>query len=180
MNRARRARVIWSHEVMEPTSREWNQALSLSLKEKGNRWSLEASWFSFRVPLSLRKVEIWRFESSVGDPENWFCCTKLSSAGLISMLSSSTIGYTIIASGSSVEGVAYSLRVLSAIAVLFRASLFLLCRNLSISGTNSPRLLDLCIKGQEPKKLTVTIERKEKNKIEKKNRKKVKRKRKEF
>jgi len=36
-----------------------------------------------------------------------------------------------------------------------------------ISGTNSPRLLDLRIKGQEPKKLTVTIERKEKKKREK-------------
>jgi len=56
------------------------------------------------------------------------------------------------------------LRVRSAIAVLFRASLFLSSRN----------LLDLRIKGQEPKKLTVTIERKEKKKREKKNRKKVK------
>jgi len=81
-------------------------------------------------------------------------------------LSSSTVGYTIIAYGHSVGGVAYSLRVRSAIAVLFRASLFLLCRNLSISGTNAPRLLDLRIKGKEPKKLTVTIERKER-KIEK-------------
>jgi len=163
-NRERNDRLIWCHEVMEPTSREWNQALALSLKEKGKRWSLMASWFSFKVPLSLRKVEICKFGSSVGDPENWFCCTKLSSASLISKLSSSTVGYTIIACGSSIEGVAYSLRVRSAIVVLFRAFLLLLCINLSIWGTNSPRLLDLCIKEQEPKKLTVTIERKEKRK----------------
>jgi len=61
--------------------------------------------------------------------------------------------------GSSVEGVAYSLRVRSAIAILLRATLFLLCRNLSISGTNSPRLLDLRIKEQEPKKLMVKREK---------------------
>jgi len=73
----------------------------------------------------------------------------------------STVGYTIIACGSSVDGVAYSLRVRSAIAVLFRATLFLLCRNLSISGTNSPRLLDLRIKEQEPKKLMVKKRREE-------------------
>jgi len=71
----------------------------------------------------------------------------------------STIGYTIIAYGSSVEGVAYSLRVRSTIAVLFCASLFLLCKNLSISGTYSPRLLDLCIKEQEPKELMVKREK---------------------
>ena len=64
-----------------------------------------------------------------------------------------------IACGSSVEGVAYSLRVRSAIAILFRATLFLLCRNLSISGTNSPRLLDLRIKEQAPKELMVKRER---------------------
>jgi len=145
-NQARKARLIWSHEVMEPTSREWNQVLALSLKEKGKRGSLTASWFSFRVALSLKKVEISRFGSSVGDPENWFCCTKLSSAGLIWKLSSSIVGYTIIAYGSSVEGVAYSLRVGSAIEVLFRASFFFLCKNLSISGINSPRLLLLRIK----------------------------------
>jgi len=28
----------------------------------------------------------------MGDPENWFCCTKLTSEGLISKLSSSTVG----------------------------------------------------------------------------------------
>jgi len=28
-NRARNARLICSHELMEPTSREWNQALAL-------------------------------------------------------------------------------------------------------------------------------------------------------
>jgi len=60
--------------------------------------------------------------------------------------------------------------VRSAITILFCASLFLLCKNLSISGTNSPRLLDLCIKEQEPKELTVKIEKevveeKEKRKI---------------
>jgi len=91
----------------------------------------------------------------VGDPENGFCCTKLSSAGLMLKLLPSTVGYTIIAYGSSVEGVAYSLRVHSAIAILFFASLFLLCKYLSISGTNSPRLLVLRIKEQEHKKLTV-------------------------
>jgi len=109
-------------------------------------------------------MQVWILS---GDLENWFCCTKLSNAGLISKLSSSTVGYTIIACGSSVEGVAYSLGVCLAIAVLFRASLFLLCRKISISGTNSPRLLDLHIKEQEPKKLTVTIEIKEKKKREK-------------
>jgi len=144
---------------MEPTSNEWNQALALSLKEKGKRCSLMASWFAFKVPLSLKKVEICRFRSSAGDLENWFCCTKLSSACLISKLLPSTIGYTIIAYGSSVEGVAYSLRVRSTIAVLFCASLFLLCKNLSISGTYSPRLLDLCIKEQEPKELMVKREK---------------------
>jgi len=71
--------------------------------------------------------------------------------------------------------------VRSSIAILFHASLLLLCINLSISGTNSPRLLDLRINKQEPKKLTVTIERKEKKKREKKRKKKKgKRKRKEF
>jgi len=49
--------------------------------------------------------------------------------------------------------------VRSAIAILFRATLFLLCRNLSISGTNSPRLLDFRIKEQEPKELTVKREK---------------------
>jgi len=39
---------------------------------------------------------------------------------------------------------------------------------------NSTRLLDFRIKGQEPKKLTVTIERNEKKKKRKKYRKKVK------
>jgi hypothetical protein len=131
---------------MEPNSNEWNQALALYLKEKGKRCSLTASWFAFKVPLSLMKVEICRFGSSMGDPENWFCCTKLSSVGLISKLLPSTVGYTIIAYGSSVEGVAYSLRVCSAIAILFCASRFLLCKNLSISGTNSPTLLLLRIK----------------------------------
>jgi len=88
---------------MEPTSNEWNQALALSLKEKGKRCSLTASWFAFKVPLSLKKVEICRFGSSAGDPENWFCCTKLSSAGLILKLLPSTVGYTIIACGSTEE-----------------------------------------------------------------------------
>jgi len=55
---------------MEPTSNEWNQALALSLKEKGKRCSLTTSWFAFKVPLSLKKVEICRFGSSTGDPEN--------------------------------------------------------------------------------------------------------------
>jgi len=146
-NRVRNACLIWSHEVIEPTSNEWNQALALSLKEKGKRCSLTASWFAFKVPPSLKKVEICRFGSSVGDPENWFCCTKLRSAGLISKLLPSTVGYTIIVCGYSVEGVAYSLRVCSAaITLLICASLFLLCKNLSISGTNSPRLLLLRIK----------------------------------
>jgi len=59
--------------------------------------------------------------------------------------------------------------VRSAIAILFHASLFILCKNLSISGTNSPRILDLCIKEQEPKDLTVkrekeVVEEKEKEK----------------
>jgi len=59
--------------------------------------------------------------------------------------------------------------VRSAIAIFFCASLFLLCKNLSISGTNSPRLLDLYIKEQEPKELTVkrekeVVEEKEKEK----------------
>jgi len=36
-NRAMNARLIWSHEKMEPTSREWNQALALYLKEKGKK-----------------------------------------------------------------------------------------------------------------------------------------------
>ena len=90
------------HEVIEPTCNEWNHALALSLKEKGKRYSLTASWFGFKVPLSLKKVEICRFGSSVGDPENWFCCTKLRSVGFISKLLPSTVGYTVIACGSSV------------------------------------------------------------------------------
>jgi len=55
---------------MEPTSNEWNQALALSLKEKGKRCNLTASWFAFKVPLSLKKVEICKFGSSAGHPEN--------------------------------------------------------------------------------------------------------------
>ena len=51
------------------------------------------------------------------------------------------------------------MRVRSAIAILFRATLFLLCRNLSISGTKSPRLSDLRIKELEPKKLMVKREK---------------------
>jgi len=98
---------------MEPTSKEWNKVPALSFREKGKRCSLVASWFTLWVTLSLRKVEICRFGSSVGDPENWFLCTKLSSAGYISKSSPSTVGYTIIAHGSSVEGIAYSLRVRS-------------------------------------------------------------------
>jgi len=130
---------------MEPTSKEWNQALALSLKEKRKRCSLTASWFSFRVPLSLKKVEICRFGTSMGDPETWFYCTKLSSVGLISKLSSSNVGYTIIACGSSVDGVAYFLRVRSTIAILFCASLSLVCKYLLISRMNSPRFLFLRI-----------------------------------
>ena len=98
---------------MEPTSKEWNKVPALSFREKGKRCSLVASWFTLWVTLSLRKVEICRFGSSVGDPENWFLCTKLSSAGFISKSSPSTVRYTIIARGSSVEGITYSLRVRS-------------------------------------------------------------------
>jgi len=59
----------------------------------------------------------------MGDLENWFRCTNLRNAGLISNLSPSTFGYTIIACGSFVEGSAYSLRVRSsAILLLFCAS----------------------------------------------------------
>ena len=55
-------------------------------------------------------MKIWVL---IGDPENWFFCTKLRNAGLISNLSPSTVRYTIIVCGSSVEGFAYSLRVRS-------------------------------------------------------------------
>ncbi|KEH26607.1 hypothetical protein MTR_6g465900 [Medicago truncatula] len=37
---------------MEPTSIEWNQALALSLKEKGKRCNLTASWFAFKLQSS--------------------------------------------------------------------------------------------------------------------------------
>jgi len=53
----------------------------------------------------------------------------------------------------------------STIAILFRASLFLLCRNLSISGTNSRILLDPRIREQEPKKLTVKRKQEEEKKL---------------
>jgi len=86
-NRPRNAFLSWSHDVIKPFCKEWNPALALSLDEKGKRCSFMASGvtpFAFKVPLSLRKVAIWRFGSWEGDPENWFCCTKLSSACLIS------------------------------------------------------------------------------------------------
>jgi len=75
----------------------------------------------------------------MGDPENWFRCTKLRNAGLISNLSPSTVGYTIIARGSSVEGFAYSLRVRSS------AILVLSCASQEVNGNNRK-------KGEEEKR----------------------------
>jgi len=108
--------------------------------------------FAHSWGFSIIFINLWRQHLHVGIrrvyplPQSRFCCTKLSSAGLISKLSSSTVGYTIIACGSSVKGVAYSLRVCSTKAVLFCSSFFFLCKNLSILGMNSPRLLLLRIK----------------------------------
>ncbi|KEH26528.1 hypothetical protein MTR_6g463940 [Medicago truncatula] len=67
---------------MDQGFKELNQLLALSFREKGKRCSLTVSWSSLQVTLSLQKVEICKFGSSEGDPENWFCCTRISSAGI--------------------------------------------------------------------------------------------------
>jgi len=59
---------------------------------------------------------------------------------------SSTVGYIIIAYDSSEDGIAYSLRACSSAISLLLCAFHLLSRkNLSILGTNSPRLLVLLI-----------------------------------
>src|SRR6266487_6129061 len=75
------------HVVTELGCRDWSQALALSRNENGNKRSLIASGL---IPLALtvsaycKNVDKCRLGSSVGFPENWFCCTIDNNEGLSS------------------------------------------------------------------------------------------------
>lgn len=71
-----------SHVVMELDSKDYSHALALSLNEKGkicNRITSGLTPLAFTISAYCTNPDRWRFESSVGLPENWFCCTTCNS-----------------------------------------------------------------------------------------------------
>ncbi|MCI73473.1 hypothetical protein A2U01_0094737, partial [Trifolium medium] len=75
------------------------QALALSLKENGKRRSRIASGstpLAFSVSTYYTNTDKWRFGSSVGEPENWFCCTICNIAGFNSKFLASMVGGAIL------------------------------------------------------------------------------------
>jgi hypothetical protein len=86
---ARNAFLSSFHVVMELDGRDCSHALARSLRENGNRRKRMASGstpFAFNVSANCTKTERCKFGSSVGFPENWFCCTICSRDGLSSKL----------------------------------------------------------------------------------------------
>jgi len=80
---------------MHPDDKDCNQALALSLKEKGNRHRWIASVetpLSFNISHTSKKTERCIFGSSKGVPPKWNCCTIEMNAGLNSKWLASTVG----------------------------------------------------------------------------------------
>jgi len=96
---ARTALVNSSQVVMHPDGKDCNQALALSLKEKGNRrrqiTSMETP-LSFNISHTSKKTERCRFGSSKGIPPNWDCCTIEMSADVSLKLLASIVGRTML------------------------------------------------------------------------------------
>jgi len=92
---ARNALVNTSQVVIHPDGKECNQALALSLNEKGNKCNRMASVespLSFNVSHTSKETERCRFGSSKEVPPNWDCCTVGISAGLSLKLLASIVG----------------------------------------------------------------------------------------
>jgi len=84
-----------SHVVIHPKGKECSQALALSLSEKKNNRSQNASVqtpLTFDVSHTSKKTERCRFRSSKGVPPNWDCCTMKMRAGLSLKLFASILG----------------------------------------------------------------------------------------
>ena len=94
--------------VTELAGRDWSQALALSLNEKWKRRSLIAlglTPFALTVSAYCKNTDKCRLGSSVGLPENWFCCIAYNSEALSSKLFASIAGAAILLCGSY-EGIA--------------------------------------------------------------------------
>jgi len=79
---------------MHPNGKECNQALTVSLNEKGNKRRRIASVetpLSFNASHTSKKTERCSFRSSKGVPPNWDYCTIEMSAGLSSKLLASAV-----------------------------------------------------------------------------------------
>jgi len=109
---ARNAFLSSFHVEMELDGRDCSHALARSLREKGNkrmRMALGSTPLHLNVSANCTKIERCKFGSSVGFPENWFCCTIRSREGLSSKLFAAIAGRTMLVWGSSSEGTANSL-----------------------------------------------------------------------
>jgi len=98
-NLARKALVNSSHVVMHPDGKECNQALALSLNEKGNKCRQIASMenlLNFSVLHTSKKIERCRFGFFKDVPPNWDCSTIKMSGGLSSKLLASIVGRAIL------------------------------------------------------------------------------------
>ena len=92
---ARKALVNSSQLVMHPDGKECNQALALSLNEKGNKHRRIASVetpSSFNVSHTSKRAKKCRFDPSKGVPPNWDCCTIEMSVSLSLKLLASIVG----------------------------------------------------------------------------------------